>query len=368
MTVFYISDAMRQVILTLSSSKVTLRKEDPRHQVYGIDGVSVFIEDGMASGKLKHSLSSEDDLVAGYSEIAKKTRTLQKAISEKTNRLPQDITVVVRIAYSDRAVFGGSANALQRESHLIQSLLRVIWKTQSGFLASDEMLVDFSRFEVEGLCDRLCETYDGEGPGNIISENFRNSGSLFLPAQVTARIMKACISGLIRFEEWRVAGLSASYSLLDCPKYDEMKLTHSFDMVGQDCVQFDIAANPAGYCFVPGDRIETMYGTARHEPGRLTFSTGPRAIIAKRGNNASGTWGYEYYINRVFPMVHEQYSSSSLLSFVLEGRERESGGLARFRLRGYPIELLERIKLVSEGSIFAHEGCLLCVGGSVVTL
>lgn len=365
----YISDVIQQEVLTLSSSKAALRKGRPQCQLYGIEGKSVLIEEGATSGIGRCKSPSRTSPAIDYSEIAKSARKLQGIMCDRVGKPPQDVIMSVRVVHADRAMFIGEAHIPQKESHLTQSLLKVVWKTRDGCFASGERLVDFSRFDVGDTCDRICEAYDEEGFRDILAEGYRDDAILFLPAEITAGMIKACVGGIVRFGSGVCEELPVSYCLLDCSEYNGMELAHSFDVVGQCCEPFDVRVNLSAYRFAQDDDgIRTPYGTSLREPGRLTFSSGPRAIIAKGDGDLSDVPECDYRITSMYPTVHERYSSGSLLSFVLEGRESRSGELARFRVRGYPVDLLERLRLTSDISIFSYEGFFVGAGSSVLSV
>lgn len=363
----YVSDVKQQEVLTLSSAKAALRKGNPQYQLYGINGCSISIGEGTVSGMRGRDLLPESLSTIDYSEIAKSARKLQNAISNRVGKPSQDVIVSARIIYAGRIMFMEESRAPQEESHFTQILLKAAWKVKTGFFTSGERLVDFSHFDIEDACDCICGTFDEGCTGDVFVEDYRNNAVLYLPAEITTKMIKACVSGLVRFGDEGRQELPVPYSVLDCSEYNGMRLAHTFDVAGQRCVTFDIRTHLQGYRFIRGDEdIRTPYGTSLKEPGRLTFSSGPRAIVAENNFDSNEKPEYDYRISRILPLVHEQYSSGSQLGFVLEGRNRLSGELGRFRVRGNPVDLLKRIKLVSEPSFYSHEEILVGAGDSLL--
>lgn len=363
-----VSEVVRQSTLSLSSQRAVLKKENPRCQTCRMGRGEISVDETLPLDAQAWLFSGDRELSGEYSEIARWARKFQRALGERLKKPNHDINVAVRIVCSDRVVFGEGASEPTKKSHLALVLLRAGWKLESGYFAGDEILIDFERTQIDEACSRILTPHEEGMRKRNQRERELTGDTCLLPAAITAKIIKVCTSVLIRFGGLGRQILDTPFELIDCVGHGDIKLAHTFDMAGQDCEAFSILPHLDGYALATDGSMATAYGTLRRDPWRLTFTSAPRAIVAARNVGPSDGREYGHVIMSASPLVHEEFLSSALLGFELRGYERGSGLPVKAILRGYPDELLGRIRLVGNRSYSMCGDCPVGAYDAVLSL
>lgn len=352
---YYISDIESQRILTLNQGKVSLKKMKPRMLKCTIEGPSILLEERDVSPEAGRFISGEDNLPVGYSGIARWMRDFMSAFEERSGQSSQNVTISTRIIYSGR-----TCSRSGMESHCNLSLLRVARKGETGISASEEMLVDFEADKPEEVSDRAILSSQSAFSKCQREGNRMTNCRCLLPASLAAKIVRACMGAIVRFEEGGL-GDDAPCELRDCQSYNGVCLCHSFDMVGQTCEDFDVLANSNGYSIRVGRELKTSYGTIKRDPWRSTLSSGPRAIVQLSKAGSKTMEGIDFITRELAPLYFGDFLSSPLLGFKLIG-EMPDGTPAEVILRKKASELLGRLHTTNNISYFMCNGYLVGVG------